>query len=431
MNREKPGYRGNGNLHAVHGVRPTELGFTLVELMVAITGGLFVSMVVFALARDGSRFYQRESRVAEATLGNVVAFDRLEHDIARAGFLSTPNLTKDPLYCGDATTIKQLPAQLQNLASIRIDADSIAANNATLKTAGRTPESITLSGAFNSVDRYESWHVDISDTGYTVRLQTRIGALLRQNFATLPVASQTTILSQIFPTGRAIRLLNVDTGTFQISTIAGTRMLGGEAYIDLPATPVLNIAGQQRCGLRGTTLVNVINVVKYALQTVRGNTTDFPNYQQLFATGNQPYEADRLELVRQELDSTGTPIVGTQEVIAEYAVDLQFALTTLENAATVPSFATWGFDVPGTVESIAGTTSASAARPQNIRAVRARLSVRSREVDRQENVVPSSNVATGLYRIQITDAATKTSGFARVRTLQSDIVIPSQLEVRW
>ena len=45
-------------------VRNVAGGFTLVELMVAMTGGLFLSIVVFALSRDASRFYQRESRIA-------------------------------------------------------------------------------------------------------------------------------------------------------------------------------------------------------------------------------------------------------------------------------------------------------------------------------------------------------------------------------
>jgi Tfp pilus assembly protein PilW len=43
-------------------------GFTLVELMVALSGGLFISLAVFALARDSGRFYQRESRIANATV---------------------------------------------------------------------------------------------------------------------------------------------------------------------------------------------------------------------------------------------------------------------------------------------------------------------------------------------------------------------------
>ena len=53
-----------------------QTGFTLVELMVAITGGLFMSIVVFALARQGTRFYQQEIRAANASdparIGEIV-----------------------------------------------------------------------------------------------------------------------------------------------------------------------------------------------------------------------------------------------------------------------------------------------------------------------------------------------------------------------
>jgi hypothetical protein len=399
--------------------------------MVAITGGLFVSIVVFALAREGSRFYQQESRIAEATLGNVVAFERLTHDIARAGFLSTPNIHKDPLYCGTEATISTLPDALKLLASIRIEPDAVAANNSTLKTATRTPQTITLSGAFSSVDRYETWHVDQVGTGFAVRLQTGIGALLRLRYPQLTIAAQKQLLKQLFPAGRALRLLNADTGTFQISTITDADIQSGEAFVYLSGNPVLSIAGQQRCGLRGTTLINVVNIVRYSLRTVRGDTTNFANYQQLFATGNQPFENDRLELVREELDTSGNVIPATSEVVAEYAVDLQFGLTTMTDLATTPRFTSLGFENPSLVQTVAGPSNITTAVPQSIRAVRARLSVRSREVDRQGNVMPSSNVAPGLYRIQLEDSTTKEKGFARVRTLQSDVVIPSHLELRW
>jgi Tfp pilus assembly protein PilW len=71
-------------------------GFTLVELMVALSGGLFLSAVVFALSRDTTRFYQQETRVASATLAGLVGFERLKSDIQRAGYLSTPNIQTDP-----------------------------------------------------------------------------------------------------------------------------------------------------------------------------------------------------------------------------------------------------------------------------------------------------------------------------------------------
>ena len=53
-------------------------GFTLVELMVAVTGGLFVSLAVFAISRQTGRFYTRETRVTDATLASMVGFERIK-----------------------------------------------------------------------------------------------------------------------------------------------------------------------------------------------------------------------------------------------------------------------------------------------------------------------------------------------------------------
>lgn len=403
--------------------------FTLIELMVAVTGGLFVTMVVFALARQGSQFYQRESRIAETTLGNVVAFDRLTMDISRAGFLSTPNLRNDPLFCGNRNS---LPQELRNLASVRITNDDNAAANPVLKAALRTPQFITLSGAYDSVERYATWKVDENVSGgYTVRLQTNSGALSRFGFmdAANTVADKTAMLARLFPATRVLRLLNMDTGTFQLAIITQTRTDGVEAYIDLsnPTPPTLNLEGE-RCGLRGNVLVNVINIVRYRLRTVKAQA-GFDGYQLLFETGSQPFEDNRLELVREELDAEGVAIVGTQEVVAEYAVDLQFGLTTVNNTASVlPSV----FTTVADVTTIAGDLNAiPTARPQDIRAVRARLSLRSREVDRGEDITPGTNIAAGLYRIKLEDATTKASGYARVRTLQTDAIVGSQMELRW
>jgi prepilin-type N-terminal cleavage/methylation domain-containing protein len=77
--------------------RRHERGFTLVELMVAMVAGLFVSMAVFTLAKHASGFAMRQSRIADATLQSVIGFERLQADIARAGFLSSPNVVRDGL----------------------------------------------------------------------------------------------------------------------------------------------------------------------------------------------------------------------------------------------------------------------------------------------------------------------------------------------
>ena len=124
-------------------------GFTLVELMVAMVGGLFVSMAVFAIAKHSSSFSMRQSRVADATLQGVVGFERLRADISRAGFLSTPNMVDDPAICRGVI----YPTWLRRLASIYIEPvppplpTEITVN-------GFTPQRIVLAGSYTSGNQF-------------------------------------------------------------------------------------------------------------------------------------------------------------------------------------------------------------------------------------------------------------------------------------
>ncbi len=414
-------------------------GFTLVELMVALTGGLFVSIVVFALARDGSRFYHRESRVAEATLGSVIGFDRLRNDIARAGYLSTPNIAADSRYCGSLAQLASFP-RLQQMASIQVTADGAAAANSVLASATPPvrPNSILLSGAYNSLDRFDTIAVIPDATNTAVRLQTLRGALLRLNFSGRSTADQASLLAQLFPPRRALRLVSLDSGTFQVGVIASTGLdaVTGTPTIYLAQNPPLITSGpaNTRCNASTNQQVNVVNFVRYSLATVNGANLNFPGYQQLFdATSNLnlPGEATRLELVREELDADGNTVTNSREVVAEYAVDLRFAITYVVNpTSTAPTLVTAPFDSANLL-AFAGPVVPTnpTAQPQNIRSVRARLSVRSREADRDANVdTTAGNIAPGLYRIGLGPAGAKP--FARVRTLQADTLIGSQSEQR-
>ena len=112
-------------------------GFTLVELMVAVTGGLFVSLAVFAISRQTGRFYTRETRVTDATLASMVGFERIKADLGRAGFLSSPNITVDPNLCGSPAAY---PYMLRRLSPLRIlPGTSPAALSQHMIDNGRTP----------------------------------------------------------------------------------------------------------------------------------------------------------------------------------------------------------------------------------------------------------------------------------------------------
>jgi hypothetical protein len=68
--------------------------------------------------------------------------------------------------------------------------------------------------------------------------------------------------------------------------------------------------------------------------------------------------------------------------------------------------------------------------PQRIRAIRARLSVRSREADRLAGMPDGGGViGPGLFRIGLGSAGT--APFARVRTVQADIALRNQRGVAW
>jgi hypothetical protein len=418
--------------------RISRRGFTLVELMVAITGGLAVSIVVFALAKDGSRFYKNESAVADATLSTTIGFERLRSDIARAGFMSTPNIFRDPMFCGNTSTIAAWGNEvslLRNLSSLQVS-DDFTSTIGKSATDTIDVQQILLSGAYESVERFPAIDVQPeggSSGGYVVTLQTEIGALARMRFST--TVDKTALLARLFPPNRALRLVS-DTGRYQFGRIAEAKIdTDGAAVIILGSEAPLVLPGGSAnpCSVRGTgTLVNVVNFIRYRLDASHDYPTD---YSALFLSeGVGPWETNRRELVREELGVDGSVL--SAEIIAEYAVDLRFGITTVRNPpATGPAtvLETFPIGVADTATILAPVVLASAQRPELVRAVRVRLGVRARDPDRNANVKvypAADDVAPGLYRIYLGTEAGR-DRYARVRTLQSDVIIPAHQEVAW
>src|SRR6266536_1790728 len=152
-------------------------GFTLIELMVAVTAGLFVAVAAFALARQGSRFFQQEARVANAQFAATLGFDRLRADIARAGFLTTANVQRDPFRCGDVATF---PAGgMASLSALRLTANTPSESQDTGN--GLRPDRITLAGSYTSSEMFPVRTVVLENSKYQVYLQANTGAVARAN----------------------------------------------------------------------------------------------------------------------------------------------------------------------------------------------------------------------------------------------------------
>ncbi|MFO7178223.1 MAG: prepilin-type N-terminal cleavage/methylation domain-containing protein [Pseudomonadota bacterium] len=407
-------------------------GFTLVELLVALTGGLFVSIVVFTLARDASRFYQREGRMAGTTLAAISGFERLRADIARAGFLASPNVQSDPYVCSRPDS--GAPALLRNLAAVRITKGGSPDNDA-LEDNSLDPDSIVLAGAYSSADEFPVRTVfRNADDTYTVYLQEDSGAMARLGYAA--ATDKAALLASVFTVGRAVRIL--DNEGRQHYGLIGNVVVGSsgnEPRIVLSSrVPLLfrRDSSNRFCGLKGLetgATINVVNFIRYDIRSLSGNA----NYAALYAArAGLPGESQRTELVRAELDPSdaeGDAVltiddVPLEELVAEYAVDLDFEIGAVTNGPTEEPVVTH----LTASDTAFGSFTGSGTLPHRIRTVRVRLGVRSREADRDAPIGSVPGVAPGLYRFRIADSKPE---YARVRTLSADVLLMNQAGVTW
>jgi hypothetical protein len=129
----------------------------------------------------------------------------------------------------------------------------------------------------------------------------------------------------------------------------------------------------------------------------------------------------------------------SEELVAEYAVDLNLQLTavTSTTGTTDPNL---GLLSPGdpSFTTFTGPVFNSLNTPQLIRSVRVRLGVRSREADRVTGL--PNGAGQGLFRFNVgSDTATPPAPdgsrlpelFARVRTFQADVMLHNQMDVLW
>jgi hypothetical protein len=418
----------------VRAQRRVSAGFTLVELMVAMTGGLFLSIVVFALSRDASRFYQRESRVANATLAGLSGFERLSADVARAGHLVTANIDADPRVCNRPQG--GWPAMLRTLRAVLIETDATGLNGTEVRDAGISPKGIVIAGALNMPEVLTTASVTQDGAGrWEISLDTATPAAARiglsaDNAAT---ANNSAVLRTTFMPnniGRIVRLRKK--GVDQYAIVSGVAAAAGPvtalALINLADTPAIVRPAKDGtlCGIEGNGSrmdVSVIDLVRYNIRPMVNDST----YASLFrASGlgggpnSLPYEAKRAELVRVELTPNGDEIATTREIVGEYAVDMQIDA--------------WGATsgVDPTIIPIVASVNDTYASTQLLRGLHLRVSVRSREADRGFGITGvGGGHANDLYRIGLTIPTTGEKVYARVRTFQSDIPLRNLENNSW
>ncbi len=395
--------------------------------------GLLVALAALILSRNATKFFQSESRIATAQLGATLGMSRLSADLMRAGYLASPNATRDPNVCDNRS---QWPIGLSRLSAVTIvQQGSVAAHGAALSqsTANNLyPDSIVIGGSFDTTEQFPIRRV-VPGTNQ-VELQIASGAFVRAVAAGTAGGAQ---LTDIFRAGRYLRLqgpLGQEIyGVIQSITVVGTPPVS--ATINLANIPPL-LFSNGPCSINGYGtgwLVNPVSRVRYDLRSLAGDATFGP----LVAQQGAPMSGDdkRTELVRVELDATDNEIASTLEIVSEFAVDLKFGLRTVTglSGGTNPALGQlFGIQAGlgnAQVYTIAADVFANVtATPQLIRAVQVRLSTRARAPDRDSDL---GAAADGHRPRMLINTASVKPVYARVRTLYAETVLQNVTGETW
>jgi type II secretory pathway pseudopilin PulG len=468
--------------------KASESGFTLVELTVAMVAGLIVALGIVGLSRAATKTFNEEIRSSAAESALRAAIDRLRADLQRAAFMSTGNVQSDNMinrFVNNANNLPQVPVGftgLRSLAAIQVGYQGSfqgATANHIPQSAKQNPpvapDFIQIGGNMTSAEQFDvAMILPPNGTCQQIMLSPVSAALYRVATAGIGTAAGSQQLSNIFAPvssgGTAnqfmVRLLDSQGCSQYLATCPGMAAPAGVTngqpfvWIDAVNTPIITAQQgvQTTCTLSGfaagSAWVNPVQIVRWEIMSTQDEASRTPQYvnglgnilQGNNALNNANVDPLKYDLIRSYVDAgTLGPIAATAEVVAEYAVDLNFAFTVDTNNYSLQpnpnlvsyplddggiSANTWAMDVsklnppPASPPTLVG--------PQRIRAVRARVATRAAMADRTEYIPPvmgqfGQQVFT--YRYCINPSGCALAGpqnveqWARTRTATLDVTL--------
>jgi prepilin-type N-terminal cleavage/methylation domain-containing protein len=428
-------------------------GFTLVELMVAMTAGLIVSLAVVALSTQATTTFHEEGRTATAEMSLRTAIERIRGDLNRAAYMSTPNIQKDPLiaHAPDQPNIPTTsPAGIKLLSSIRLIHPSPAKNLPLSVANGLTPDTLEVSGNFTTTDSYVVRVLDAGGGCGGQRLTLAIDSPAMWRVLATPNPDATfEAMFQPVAGGAFIVRVEDDTGHYQfVQTCTGKAAgitgsgLAASAYVDVATTtPILSAADTKTQGGAvglgvGRLSVNPVQTVRWEVRPIDTSQTRDNPYRELYLTATTDGGSSaKYELFRTYVDAAGT-LVDQTELVAEYAVDFKVAFSAdLVDLTTDPNRVLTVYGMSDTALNEALADDVTVVRPhgpERIRSVRFRLSTRSSIADRETALVaPAANLQQGDYPLRycILEAGCTSNGYARVRTTTTEVTLMNQARV--
>lgn len=424
-------------------------GFTLVELMISMVMGLIISLAAVALARAATNTFYEQARISGVEGAIRAASERFRADLARASFMSTPNVHKDPKVARDQSEKYHVVA-LQNLQGIRI-ATAAQASHALITKNELKPQDVYIAGNLTTNDVYRGIFINedagcagSSGSGASIRLTGAADPAVRRLFNGETTASKQRIAAEIAFMPH-MRLTPALTDSFT-QAVQVMDMRGCYHYLEICAvvesaadTVVLQLTGGKGllntvetgndvCGARLMEEVAIapIQRVRWGLGGESAAT---------LGSGRWDTETDgtdgvnKLNLERQLLAADGVTPVGPPELVAEYGVDLRLGLTVDNSTSSTPSMLGIDMEAADSVFSDwakpATEITGSNIGPQRIRSVRYRLAFRTGIADRTSDL-PTAAGKPYISRFCMQTGTGTCTRYARVRTAMSEVALVNQ-----
>lgn len=391
-----------------------QAGYTLVELMLALTAGTLAIGGAYFISGTSSRYFGEQLRVSEAQMSTRMAIEQLRRDVARAGYMSTRD-SRQLTGCSGANMPPGVDIQAIEIAANTGDALVNSTENNT------RADRLRMVGNYSDcAERFLSDRILPGNT--TIALQHRREAF-RRCFYTPPAACDadgdfdtadfdTDLFTDTFTPGDFLRIESLDLGITIFREIAGINIAD-------PADPQITLAtGIPSCISSGTGLIIApISRVQYEVQ----NLDDVAEGAQLqnVAADSARVGAERAMLVRAQLDlDDNDERDGSVRPALDYIVEFQ--VQAIEDTAAMGQ-------VPVFVkrQTPAELATLSTTNPSNIRALILTLSTRTVDQDPNAEWTARGNLYTDplvLFRVQGAN-----DGLARVRTHRFEITLPNLL----
>ncbi|MDQ3031726.1 MAG: prepilin-type N-terminal cleavage/methylation domain-containing protein [Myxococcota bacterium] len=286
--------------------RSRRAGFTLIELMVAMTVGALVIATVYTIGGSSARNFQEQQRVGQLQLSTRLALDRIRRDVERAGLHGTPNSALERS-CAPAARAVQAVVVRDNEPTSRgaLGVYDAAASNSTTQA-----DLLRLVGNFATADAYLVR--SFNGAGNVAFLQTQWQGF-RRSFADVTVdpAGNTfdpTLFTSAFAPGRMLHIQNLSGSHFFVRIVSSS-LAGPDATVTF--APALPVGGTCVVGLGEGALIAPLSEIEYALQA---------SPPDLLAPLDPEITGANVGLVRRELNTGAPGTFLSSRTVLEWAV---------------------------------------------------------------------------------------------------------------